>query len=203
MGGPINSIDQQKAVTEWHIRPDRGSQGYNDIALGTLDSPLGDVSPMPLNVDPVEDSRLGTALTYLGYGATDDSGTTRCAEISVYSYHQHLIDGLGVEENQNVCCGDSSGSPLRHRAGVRYAIIGCVDTVIDLVSQPATDLTTTVPDTADDLSDTGAGEQEVTPLCKRRPGRHWAVPMRRRGLPPHRVIRPAVLGLACRRGQCV
>lgn len=88
----------------------------NDIGLMELKTRITSVDPYPLNEDRVSSSWYGDDLTYVGYGITTDngggSGYKRFAVMPVYQHDSQFIYSLDVEDEQNLCSGDSGGAAL-------------------------------------------------------------------------------------------
>jgi uncharacterized protein YkwD/V8-like Glu-specific endopeptidase len=110
--------------------PDYVASGraQNDIAVVALSEKVLDITPMPLNVDPLQ---AGQAITIVGYGSTggwDQSfGTKRVGQNEIAR-----VDAASFTftEDSNVCSGDSGGPSLvvvdgeEHVAGVHSQRIG-------------------------------------------------------------------------------
>lgn len=130
VGSDINNIVDYQFIQEWKIHPNYGYvQGalVNDFALGELEADLSTVTPMPINRNLVQNSWINQDITYVGYGATSDSGagsgTKRTADIPIYDYDSYLLYTYDPSEQQNVCYGDSGGAALWYD-GSRYVLAG-------------------------------------------------------------------------------
>jgi hypothetical protein len=110
-----------------------GSLGQNDIGLIRLSQPVSGIAPTPVNLDPAR-APVGTVVTMVGFGATEQSGTgtvgvelvledrtsTSCApygmsDVNLLCFSQ--LDGKGK------CRGDSGGPSFAQLDG-RPTVVG-------------------------------------------------------------------------------
>jgi hypothetical protein len=118
-GGIDTFAKVREAVQDpgWVPGSEVDTEDGTDLAVLRLEEPVAGVEPIPLNEDPVDDSWLGTDLTYVGWGATTeaqtDGGLKRTVTIPVTSYDALWITHGEAFSGLNTCFGDSGGAVLR------------------------------------------------------------------------------------------
>jgi secreted trypsin-like serine protease len=99
----------------------------NDVGLLEIARKMEGVTPYALNTDNVDRSWVDRELLYVGYGITGDnrgdSGTKRYAWMPVVEYDSFFIYSLDLEDDQNLCSGDSGGASMQE-AGGAYEVVG-------------------------------------------------------------------------------
>ena len=120
VGPTVSHYEQRFEIGAWLSHPDYGEGSgvlIYDIGLARLSDSITSIDPLPLNEESVTSLWRSEELLYLGYGATDDSyagsGSKRYARIPIYDFDSYNIYGLDLEDEQNVCYGDSGGPALR------------------------------------------------------------------------------------------
>jgi len=112
-----------------------GNSIENDVGIVELRSSLTSVDWMYVNKDNVNNSWIDDELTYVGYGITSDctsnndpdcytSGYKRYAKMPVYTFDSQFIYSLDLEDEQNICSGDSGGAALEKVSNNTYELAG-------------------------------------------------------------------------------
>lgn len=101
-------------ATRLKSHPDYSSSRLEyDIGLMELDEPA-QVTPLRPNRDEMDAQWKGVEITFVGYGATSDSGggsgTKRYAEIPIYDIKTSYF--RAYDDEKNLCSGDSGGGGL-------------------------------------------------------------------------------------------
>ncbi len=120
-GGSVNSPDDLVEIEEGIKNPEYGYGAFiDDISVIHFAEKKKDVTPMVLNDEPIDDSWIGTSLTFVGFGVTGDSqtgsGVKRMTDIPISGYD---IDNVySFDPDTNVCNGDSGGASLERSGKV-------------------------------------------------------------------------------------
>jgi hypothetical protein len=135
------------STSEGIVHPDYSglSDAVHDVGLVHLADPITSIQPAVLNDEPYAAGDLGEELTFVGYGAIDDSqigsGRRRYADIPLVD-----VDGLVLwafddsDPHQNLCNGDSGGAALEWTpAGRELAGVNSVVFALQVGDQPCND----------------------------------------------------------------
>lgn len=130
-GGAISSPDLLVEIEEGIPNPDYSAYNFTgDIAVVRLAEKVKDITPMIVNDEPIDDTWIGTSLTFVGFGVTSDaqtgSGIKRETDIPVSNYDQDNI--YSFDPDTNVCNGDSGGASLER--GSKYAELAAVNAFV-------------------------------------------------------------------------
>lgn len=106
---------EESAITAIHVHPRYDGHVTRDLAVAELETPLS-AAPLPILVDRPEDSWIGEAITYVGWGLTGDDvrdhGEKRTVDVPILERTpSHII--TYDPEGGNVCYGDSGGAAMR------------------------------------------------------------------------------------------
>jgi len=112
---------------EGFVHPDYDPTDFlasHDLGLLELKTAISGVDPAVLNDESPDDDWVGEELTFVGYGATDDSqvgtGRRRYADMPLVGFDPLLLYAFDDSiPHQNLCSGDSGGAAFELTAAGR------------------------------------------------------------------------------------
>ena len=128
LGNDWNGIADYDEVDSAFMHPNYDSKTglQDDIGLVKLTNGLTGTVPMPLQREAIDDSWIGTEITYVGFGITgtqrQDSGVKRTAVVDIVSFDSYFAWTQDTQ-GQGICSGDSGGAALIPSGG-GYQIAG-------------------------------------------------------------------------------
>ncbi len=105
---------------------EKAPQEGHDIGIAILEEAITDITPMPINLEPLADSLTGADIHLVGYGLNDGfgqkgAGVKREAMVKLNSFDPTLLQ-TGNFFGKTICSGDSGGPVLAQVNGVETLI---------------------------------------------------------------------------------
>ncbi len=112
-------------IADVYAHPGYNPNSYHphDIAVMRLQSPITNITPIPVNTESMTNSWAGTWLHYVGFGSSTTysgpgAGEKRETDIQIYEVYSY--EYLHYTPNTNTCSGDSGGPGLVDLDGQWY-----------------------------------------------------------------------------------